>query len=119
MAFTVQGLNLFLQEFKSYIDTSETTLVARARNTANFIAGGAATFGSITNNEMNLYDPVVLTINALNDVGSLSLFEGVVTDQTSMSNAVQLAQVFFAVGTYNFAQSGTLTISDFKISAEN
>lgn len=119
MAFTTQGLNLFLQQFKEYIGTSGTTLVARARSNGNFVAGGAASFGSIVNNVMDLSSPVVFNIPLSSDIGSISLFEGTVTNQSSMSNAVQLAQVSFAAGTYVFSQTGMLTISEFKITAQN
>lgn len=119
MAFTSQGLNLFLTQFKSAIDTSGTTLVARARSTGNFIAGDTATFGAISNNAMDLSSPVVFNIPPSSDVGSISLFQGTVTNQSTMLGATQLAQVSFSPGTYVFSSNGTLTISEFKITAQN
>lgn len=118
MAFTTAGLNRFLQEFKAFLDGTDITLVALAPN-GDFIAGGAASFGDITNNVIDLDDPIVFSITAGNEVRSLSLFDGVVTNQSTMGSATQLAQITFASGTYNFTSSGSLTISEFKISVQN
>jgi len=118
MAFTTAGLNRFLQEFKAFLDGTDITLVALAPN-GDFIAGGAASFGDITNNVIDLDSPIIFSVVAGNEVRSLSLFQGSVSNQSTMTNAIQLAQITFASGTYNFTSSGTLTVSEFKISVQN
>ena len=115
MAFTTFGLNQFLEGFKENFDVSNGSIVAKTIGTGAYIDAANIEFGSISNGSMDLTSNAVLDIPAGGEVGFLALYDGQVSDQSSMDNANKLAELTFPSGTYAFTNDGTLTITSFEI----
>lgn len=116
MAFTTRGLNEFLEGFKANFDVSNGSIVAKEEGTGAYIDAANIEFGTISNGAMDITTNAVLDIEAGGRVGFLALYDGQVSDQSSMENANKLAELAFPAGTYEFTNAGTLTVTSFEIS---
>lgn len=117
MAFTTEGLNELLEGLKANFTNSVGMLVAKDQSD-NYIAAVGVQFDEPSNGTMDLdtSQAIELTIPAGNEVGSLALYTGQISDQQSMDNATELVSVSFSSGTYNFVNAGTLTVTSYEIS---